>query len=125
VVKQTAAAGGRNGAYGLRPLGGKQSAKLADFDRATGVQHTITIKRYLDPEAASRTLWHELAHAAQAEAAIRSLLAAGATPRQLHDRWSEVRERVNGRIPYRIKPWEIDARSHEDRAITHPLTRTP
>lgn len=92
------------------------------FDWNVGAQgvHAITIKSYLNPERASKTLWHELAHAAQAE---RAFAAAGATtPIARHKAWSAVLNRDRG-IGYERKGVERDARKHEEYSDALKLAR--
>ncbi len=88
-VKQTSRQGGRRGAYAFR-----------------AGEHCITVKSYLTPEQASRTLWHELAHAMQAE---RSGSEAA---------WAANSDRKG---PYSKRPIEIEARSYEHNASRIPI----
>lgn len=106
MVKQTGHRGGRRGAHSLRR------------DAQGRVYSHITVKSWLDPAQASRTLWHELAHAMQAQRAmddnphVDPLIA-----------WKAVRASTSGGITYRDKPIEIEARSYEHRADDLPLAR--
>lgn len=101
-VKQTGRAGGRQGAHTL------------DFD----LTHCITIKSWLTPSEAGRTLWHELCHAMQAEREARN---AGVTsPRDVLDVWSNCSARDGA---YRKRPIEVEARSFESWNDDTPLVR--
>lgn len=74
--------------------------------------HNIMIKSYLTPEQATKTLWHELTHAMQAE---REGSYAG---------WVLKHEQEHKRYSYRVRPIEIEAREMSDMmAPTHSLTR--
>lgn len=81
VVKQTSREGEQRGAYRLKP----------------GPLHSITVKSYLTPKQATMTLWHELAHARQAEL---SGTASG---------WRATLRDEN-RTPYWRRPIEVEAR---------------
>lgn len=75
--------------------------------------HRIMLKSYLEPAQASRTLWHELAHAMQSERA-------GSVWN-----WNTVaNERKPGssrRIRYAVRPIEVEAREYEQYAEACPL----
>lgn len=76
--------------------------------------HDIMLKSYLPADQASKTLWHELAHAMQSERAIR----AG------QDWLAIANERNPGssrRIAYRVRPIEVEARTYEQYAEACPL----
>lgn len=81
--------------------------------------HNIMLKSYLDAEQASKTLWHELAHAMQFE---REAVAAGIrmTDPQARVHWYEVKQKDRG-IGYRNKSYEVEAREYETFAATDPL----
>lgn len=82
--------------------------------------HNIMLKDYLDPEQASKTLWHELTHAMQAE---RACTEAGATTADTQRMaWSGVRNLDRG-IGYRRKSIEVEAREGEQYAEALPLTK--
>lgn len=74
--------------------------------------HRIAVRRATTALAASEIIWHELAHAAQAEQV---------GPEHFDVAYS----RAGGRkgAGYRTNPYEIEARAHERRADTHPLVR--
>lgn len=84
-----------------------------------GNHHNVMLKSYLTPEQASKTLWHELAHAMQAERACKT---AGVSPtdRAALLAWSATPERAKGTGYYK-KPIEVEARAHENYAATRPL----
>lgn len=76
----------------------------ANFGRA----HNITVRKTKTPEEASRTIAHELTHAAQYEAC---------------GTWTHtVKEhRRQMRIPYARRPWEVEARGNEHLGdVFHP-----
>jgi len=86
-----------------------------------GVQQTITIKRWLSPEDASRTLWHELTHAMQTERAL-ARIPTGLTGRETIAHLKRQPERGYRRISYLDKPIEQEARDHEAMHEVLPLT---
>lgn len=98
-IKLTGHAGGRRGGY--RPTD-------------DGAGHHITIKNYLDPERAGRTLWHELAHAMQFERETD-----GRVGRAALLRWnaSDIH-----RGSYSRRPCEVEARNFEEYNDACPLT---
>lgn len=101
-VKQTGRAGGRQGAHTL------------GYD----LVHCITIKSWLTPREAGRTLWHELAHAMQAEREARN---AGVTrPSDVVQVWNSCSARDGA---YRKRPIEVEARSFESWNDDLPLVR--
>lgn len=92
-IKQTGHQGGRRGAYSLRQ------------DRGTRYHH-ITVKNWLTPAQACKTLWHELAHGMQAER-----FNDPAAPFMVVQRaWADAPERQGA---YRNRPIEVEARSYE------------
>jgi hypothetical protein len=99
---------GRFGAYQLRPVGSE-------------LVHHITVKNWLSPEQASRTLWHELTHAMQAERAMRAADAADRRAKLLA--WRAANERGRG-VTYMRKPVEVEARANEPLAISFPLAKS-
>lgn len=104
-IKLTGRQGGRYGAHTIYP---------------NRHGHFITVKRWLSAEQASRTLWHELTHAAQVE---RVAARAGATaPREVATAWRASPERGKG-TSYLRKPSEVEAREHEALHDTLPLTK--
>lgn len=76
-----------------------------------GGVHTITVSHAIPVEQANRTLWHELAHAAQAERI------GNATD------WAAEVHRQARRHRYRSRPFEIDARAHEHHAERLPILK--
>jgi hypothetical protein len=93
-IKQTGHRGGRRGAYSFRTKGVLR-------------YHHITVKNWLDPAQACRTLWHELAHAMQAERhndPFKPFVV-------VQQAWADSPER---RGSYRFRPIEVEARSYED-----------
>ncbi len=108
--------GSTRGTYSMMPTGGSvktSGKKIYGLDTATGFFHKIQVKSYLTPEQASRTLWHELTHAMQAERTI----ARGGSPREIFTSWKASDRGVR----YENKPKEVEARSYEDRAEKFPL----
>lgn len=79
--------------------------------------HRIMIKSYLSPENASKTLWHELTHAMQAEREAGEEAAGFAGIR----RWNQADAR-DRKYSYDVRPCEIEAREHEDLHDSLPLT---
>lgn len=122
-IKFTGHRGGRLGAHTLDAYGGnviKRGGRIAHLDSATDIKHKITVKRWLSAEQASRTLWHELAHAMQAE---RAACAANAiTPADILRSWRDCSERGRG-ISYENKPHEIEAREYEAYHDEIPLVK--
>lgn len=90
-------AGDTRGNYRLRPTkDGTQS------------YHDIMVKGYLTPEQASQTLWHELAHAMQAERAITLSELSLDNPAS---RFAWVTQRTLDKgTSYRQRPIEVEAR---------------
>lgn len=122
-LKKTGAAGGRVGAHQLRPTGGLAGVKngrLVNPDTATGLIHHITLKSWQSAEQASRTIWHELTHALQAERAASELSAD--TPLAAIRAWNRVAARDRG-IAYNRKSIEVEAREYESFAAEHPLVK--
>lgn len=77
---------------------------LAAFDEGV---HSIRVRRAADADEASRTLWHELTHAAQRD-------------RGEHMDSGEVLRR-RGFAAYRAHPHEVEARASEAQAARLPL----
>lgn len=103
-IKATGHKGGRYGCHSLR---------IGSNGRP---YHHITVKNWLDPAEAGRTLWHELTHAMQAE---RAALAAGASaPSDWLAAWRTAPERMGA---YRSRPIEVEARSFEAFNDEQPL----
>lgn len=96
-IKQTGHQGGRRGAYWLRQVARQR-------------YHHITVKNWLTPEQACRTLWHELAHAMQAE----RYNDPSAPFVVVQQAWANAPER---RGAYRNRPVEVEARSYEDYGV--------
>lgn len=116
-IKPTNVAGGRHGAHCYTPVdaSGRPIKYLRDLDRVAGFRHRITVKSWLDVEQASRTLWHELCHAMQAEQVAGELSPAAAL-----QAWKVAYR--DGRA-YSRKPIEVEAREYEEFATEHPLAR--
>lgn len=98
-IKLTGHTGGRRGGY--RPT-------------SNGAGHHITIKNYLTPERAGRTLWHELAHAMQFERESGKWIGHAALLK-----W-EASDIHRGR--YEHRPCEVEARKFEEYNDACPLT---
>lgn len=107
-IKQTSHQGGRYGAHSFRPLRGKFFRDPSRDTAAGGMYHHITVKSWLSPEQAGRTLWHELTHAMQAERET----AQATTMREQFQGWRFCAARGRG-TAYRAKPIEVEAREHE------------
>ncbi len=86
-----------------------------------GVRQTIAIKGWLSPEDASRTLWHELTHAAQTERAL-ARLPEGLSGRETIAHLKRQPERGYRSVRYERKPIEVEAREHEAMHDVLPLT---
>lgn len=82
--------------------------------------HMIVVDKTLTPNFASRILWHELAHAAQAERA--SKLIGATTARLMQAAWASSSLRTRD-IPYNARPCEVEARQIENKYQHHLLTR--
>lgn len=109
-IKPTATRGGGGyGAHRLRARSGKFFRNPA-LDTAQGLGHHITVNNKLTPAKASETIWHELAHAMQAERLIAKMPAA--TEREQYIAWG----RVDRGTAYERKPIEVEARSYEQHA---------
>lgn len=123
-IKPNAHRGGRRGSYELRSAMGitATTKKLLPF--GTIIYHHIAVKRWLTPERASKTLWHEFAHAKQAEAVIAQykLTHPAHTLLGARDSWLQL-SRANKKTAYDMRPWEIEARSFECMNDTMPLTK--
>lgn len=78
-----------------------------------GGYHNIMLKSYLTPEQATKTLWHELVHALQAErdGEARPVV------------WAEFVGRQQRRYTYRNRPIEIEARQMAEMMADCPLTK--
>jgi hypothetical protein len=74
-------------------------------DGSSGPVHKLTVRRTCSPRQASRTIWHELAHAKQAED--------HGDPERFYEE-SYSRHGVMRTRAYATNPFEIDARDHED-----------
>jgi hypothetical protein len=83
-------------------------------------RHKIMVKAWRTAEQMGRTLWHELAHAAQAERAARERGAVSFTDAAIAR--NQYRERSRG-VGYRDKAHEVDARAHESLNDDLPLAR--
>ena len=120
-IKQTGHKGGQAGCHAFRPQGGGcviKGGRVYGLDLATHMVHHITVKSWLSAETAGRTIWHELRHAAQAEAAA----AGTSSPKEALDAWRKRLQRDAG-IAYRHKSIEVEARATEARNETLPLAR--
>ena len=113
------------GQHMLTPVGGGvrvSAGKIYNLDTATGWEHRVMLRSWLSPEDASRTLWHELTHAMQAERAL-SKVHASATIREQYHAWRFSWDRAHGRTAYTDKPVEREARAHEAYAEALPLVK--
>ena len=123
-LKPTNVAGGRLGAHQLRPTGPGvriKGTRIHGIENATGLVHHITVKSWQSVEQASRTLWHELCHAMQAERELSAM----PTPWDAADAirtWNTCHARGRG-ITYKRKPIEVEAREYEEFAAEQPLAR--
>lgn len=99
------------GSYGPR-FGWALPQAAPEHLRRAPLVHRIMVRRFDDAEAASRTLWHELAHAMQAE---REMAGGGIRAYNRHVDAESV-------IPYKQRPSEIEAREHEELHDWLPLT---
>lgn len=99
--------GGRWGNHALRVDGSQ-------------LYHEIKVKSWLTPYQAGQTLWHELAHAMQAERAVAR--SSATTARERARAWYESEERTRD-IHYRRRPCEVEARAHERHNVTTPLAQ--
>lgn len=109
-IKQTRHQGGRYGAYRLR------------FTPAGRPYHCITVKTWLDPVEAGRTLWHELCHAMQAERAAERRAGTPTLDRLSPTDWVEAwRTTPERRGSYRTRAIEVEARAFEDFNAECPL----
>lgn len=102
-IKVTSREGSRHGAHRLACVRGV-------------VVHRITVKDYLTPEQAGKTLWHELTHAMQSERCAAKVAAdCGWDERHMPisarmEAWRETDEREGS---YRTRPIEVEARKYE------------
>lgn len=121
-IKPTNVAGGRLGAHTLRPVGPgvrRQGSRVHGIEHATGLVHHITVKSWQDAEQASRTLWHELTHAMQAERELAKL----PDPNDLRTALRTWGRAYRDGRSYDRKPIEREAREYEEFAAEHPLVR--
>lgn len=105
-VKQTSPVGNRLGAYSLR--------RNADGQP----YHHITVKKYLTAARAGEVLWHELAHAMQAERSAAAV--ASSSVDAIMRAWASDDSRDGA---YRNRPVEVEARSYEAFNAELPLAR--
>lgn len=93
-----------NGAYHGKRLG----ALVHRHCEPTTAYHCITVSAVLHPNDASRTLWHELTHAAQAERDpdFHKKYAAAEKLQRCKTKKGEAHRR------YQALPWEVEARSN-------------
>lgn len=123
-IKLTSHAGGRFGAHSLMPVGGRVRIvgnRVHNISTATGIVHRITLKSWRSAEEASRTLWHELTHAMQAERAL-AKLTAPYTAHEALQAWGSCADLGKG-VKYDRKPVEVEAREYESFHDEHPLTK--
>lgn len=103
-IKKTSHKGGRRGCYKPTMRNGRYV-------------HAITIKSWLDPEQAGRTLFHELTHGLQAEREIIK-----------HSNWPAFVRAWNAKYrdgtAYEAKPQEIEARANEALNDKYPLAKS-
>lgn len=121
-IKLTGHQGGRMGAHTLSLKGGQvvhRGTRVYGAQTATSLFHKISVKNWLTPEEAGRTLWHELTHAMQAERAFAGL-PSDASPYERAKAWQGCAERSR-RIPYSRRPIEVEAREHESMNDSLPL----
>ena len=122
-IKPTNVAGGRHGAHQFRPTGPGVRivrGRIHGIEHTTGFVHHITVKSWLSVEEASRTLWHELAHAVQAERLLGSDPLAASDPRAAMLAWKTA---YRDGTAYEHKPLEREAREYEEFAAEQPLAR--
>lgn len=122
-IKPTNHAGGRYGCHELRPEGPGvriKNGRIYGIENATGLFHHITAKAWRSAQEANETLWHELAHAMQAERELSKLAAPWDALDGLRA-WAACADRGRG-TAYARKPVEREARSYEQFAAEHPLT---
>jgi hypothetical protein len=103
-VKQHNKVGDTNGNYRLSMEGGY-------------LHHQIMVKGYLTADQASKTLWHELGHAAQAEAFVARY---EGNPWDAYYAWYRYIDSLKGST-YLDRDIEVDARNQSRRAATIAL----
>lgn len=87
------------------------------------LSHTITLAAGLRVQQASEVLWHELAHAMQAEREVRELDGwENLSPKRAIKIWCAADARSR-KLPYSSRPCEIEARSYESRGYEFPLVQ--
>lgn len=119
-IKPTASRGGGGlGAHRFKPRVGRFMRDPARDTASGGMFHQITANSRLNPDAAGRTLWHELCHAAQAEEVVRQL-PANSTLREQFLAWRTCEARAVG-VAYDRKPIEVEAREFEGYNDEMPL----
>ena len=118
------------GSHSLVPVGEafvRSDGRIVGLNTATAGgtewRHKIKLRRGQSPAQASRTLWHELTHAMQAERRVGRMIDAGVSPRKVFDAWKFCHERGHRTTAYEHKPVEIEARTHEDYADALPLVK--
>jgi hypothetical protein len=93
-------------------------------------QHSITVDKTVSPTEATRILWHELCHAAQAERAARKFATEAGCPvgaltgRECLTAWREDNARSR-RYSYDARPIEIEARYISEINKQYLLTKAP
>lgn len=102
-----------------RQRAGRHKLRLATG--AATPTHYITAGKLEGVGRASEILWHELAHAMQAERTAREK---GALDGLAMLRAWGAHSRAMRFWDYDIRPTEVEARSYEQRAVSHPLTRS-
>lgn len=118
-VKLNSRFGDADGIHHFAPRRGAFKKDPSRDTAADGFVHKITVKSYLTPNGAGETLWHELAHAMQAERET----AGSTTMREAFDAWKHCSARRRG-VTYRAKPIEVEAREHEALNTDLPLALT-
>lgn len=122
-IKPTGHAGGRFGCHRLLPLGPTVrtvGSRVYGAEHTNKLVHRITIKSWRSAEEASRTLWHELAHAMQAERVL-ATLPTGYNAKEALNAWGACADFGRG-VAYERKPVEIEANEYESFHDEHPLT---
>lgn len=119
-IKQTSHPAGRFAAHGVRAA--SQAPRGIRLPEGTQTYHHITVKSWLSVDEAGKALYHELAHAMQAERVIRNYLLyhPHASPVDQRGAWYAYEGRTRS-TPYEERPIEIEAREYEALNTLNPL----